>query len=805
VKVFDENGDGSDSGLIAGIDYARTQGAKIINASYGGPSFTQLELEAFQRAAAAGILICAASGNEGVNNEEAPHFPADYNRTIPNILSIGATDRFDRLETYSNYSGTAVDIAAPGTDIFSTLPDDKYGLNTGTSMAAPVVSGAAALALARYPGITVTQLRARLLGGVDHPDGVQGLVASGRLNVARTLETDTVAPGAPLGLTVSHRGRTALRLFWGASGDDGANGSAALYEIRYSTAPISAANFAAATLVPNPPAPSVAGSAQSFLVTSLAPDTNYYVAVRAMDNAGNVSTPAVAPATRTLGDGSTVLLEDDAEGTPSFTGAGNWAVTAETHASATHSYTDSPGANYPNNANTALTQSAPVTPTGVEPILTFHARTDLEANFDFLYVEAAVEGGAWQQLLALSDVTPWRAYRASLAAFRGQPTRVRFRLQSDGDQTQSGAWVDDIRITAGGGVSLLEETVEATPKFSGPSPWAVSTELRFSPTRGYSDSVGKTYAPNVDLALTQNVAVTLSGLAPELSFWAATDLEASFDFLLVEVAPTGSNTWQRIGQLTGINTPGFHTFSLAPFVDRSIRVRFRLTSDDSGQEDGVWLDEIRIQGDALERVGDPEAPAAPSGLTAAATQVGRVNLAWADNSNNELSFRVERRDVSDGEAGFHALDTVGVNIRAYVDTTVQAGEQYRYRVVAVNAFGASAPSNEAAIQARGSGRLSVSARRVGFGSVKRKKSKTKSIKLKNLSASEALQVSFTPPNSPFRLASGGTAGIISARGSRTLKIVFSPTVKGKFVSTVVIRSSDTANPLVTINLSGKGK
>lgn len=805
VKVFDSNGDGSESGLIAGVDFARQQGAKIINASYGGPSFTQLELEAFQRAAAAGILICAASGNEGLNNEELPHYPASYNSTIPNILSVAATDHNDFLDPYSNYGPAAVDIAAPGTNILSTLPNNRYGLNTGTSMAAPHVAGVAALILSRYPGLSVTQVRARLLGGVDRPAGVQNMIASGRLNAARSVDVDTTAPAAPGGLAVTHRGRTALRLAWAAPGDDGNSGSSTLYEVRYSTTAITAANFASATPLPNPPVPGAAGSAESFLITGLAPDTQYSVAVRALDNGGNYSALAVAAPVRTLGNSSPVLLDDDAEGTPAFTGNGSWAITNEDHASGSRSYTDSPGTNYPANANTTLTQNTAVTPTGVEPLLTFQAHTDLEANFDFLYIEASANGGEWQRLLTLSDVTPWRAYSAPLAAFRGQPTRVRFRLQSDSDRQQNGVWVDDIRILAGGGVSRLEDTVESTPRFSGPSPWAVSTEERFSPTRAYSDSPGKTYAASVDLSLIQSVAVALSGLAPELNFWLATDLEDSFDFLLVEVTTDSGATWKRIGQFTGVLPPGFHTLSLAPFVEKSVRVRFRLMTDDSGQQGGVWIDDIRILGDALEPVATATTPAAPSGLAANAATLGRIGLTWTDNSSNEISFQVERRNVTAGETTFRTLDSVGVNIRAYTDTTVEPGSQYRYRVRAVNTAGASDPSNEVAVQASGSGKLSVSARSLGFGSVKRNKSKTKTLKLKNLSASQPLQITFTPPTAPFRISSGGTNGTIPARGTRTVKVVFKPTAKGQSRSTIVLRSSDTAHAEVTINLAGKGK
>ncbi len=106
-------------------------------------------LDAINRADASGHLVVAAAGNGGSDgvgddNDATPHYPSSYNSS--NIISASATDSKDTLAGFSNFGVTSVDIAAPGVGILSTLPGNTYGSYSGTSMATPHVSGAAALA-----------------------------------------------------------------------------------------------------------------------------------------------------------------------------------------------------------------------------------------------------------------------------------------------------------------------------------------------------------------------------------------------------------------------------------------------------------------------------------------------------------------------------------------------------------------------------------------------------------------------------------------------------------------------------------
>ncbi|HTW90511.1 MAG TPA: S8 family peptidase [bacterium] len=154
VRVLSDSGSGSTSVVAQGIKWAADQGARVINMSLtsSAPS-TPLE-DACSYAAQAGVLLIAASGNDGA---EAIGYPAAYGQCI----AIGATSADSHLALFSNY-GAEQELVAPGTSILSCFPGGQYGWADGTSMAAPQVAGVAALVLARNYGLSATQVRAIL-------------------------------------------------------------------------------------------------------------------------------------------------------------------------------------------------------------------------------------------------------------------------------------------------------------------------------------------------------------------------------------------------------------------------------------------------------------------------------------------------------------------------------------------------------------------------------------------------------------------------------------------------------------------
>jgi len=188
-KCFDSGGNSSDSLIVACIDYAQTNSAKIINASFDSPGFSLSVSNAILSARNAGIIFVASSGNNGANLDLAPHYPACYD--IDNVVSVAATTRNDSLWSLSNYGATNVDLAAPGDQIYTTWsPTDTFytSLFSGTSLAAPYVAGTFALMKAKYPAETHQQLIARVLNAVDPLPALAGKCATGgRLNLRKAL------------------------------------------------------------------------------------------------------------------------------------------------------------------------------------------------------------------------------------------------------------------------------------------------------------------------------------------------------------------------------------------------------------------------------------------------------------------------------------------------------------------------------------------------------------------------------------------------------------------------------------------
>ena len=208
LKVLDANGDGFTTNAIEAIRYAVDNGANIINASFSHPPGTPpnpLFDVVLGIANSNNVLFVASAGSDTNNNDVTPIYPANYNR--PNVISVAATDRDDNLAAFSNFGATTVDLGAPGVSIYSTLPGNAYGFMDGASMAAPHVSGAAALLLAENPSLTPTQIIQVLTGTVDPVPGLNGFTATGgRLNIDQAL-TSIGAVNNPPVLTNTIRGQ----------------------------------------------------------------------------------------------------------------------------------------------------------------------------------------------------------------------------------------------------------------------------------------------------------------------------------------------------------------------------------------------------------------------------------------------------------------------------------------------------------------------------------------------------------------------------------------------------------------------
>jgi len=303
--ISEATNSGTDADAIKAYNYARqmrdlwvssggTKGANIraLNASYGGGGYSQAAADALNAVGQSGILFVAAAGNEAADNDAHPHYPSSY--SLPNVVSVAATDQNDSRAGFSNFGARSVMLGAPGVSILSTFPGNNYGFLSGTSMATPHVTGAAALLCAANPNLSVNQLRALLSFNGDPVPALQGKSLTGRrLNVFKSLqamnEGDTTPPGTVGGFQITSQSGRRVSLSWTASGDDGPAGQASLYDVSFVDQTTNAV-VPLTTL-----APAISGTTQSITVNLPYRHLAGTMRLREFDNVGNEGTPASVP------------------------------------------------------------------------------------------------------------------------------------------------------------------------------------------------------------------------------------------------------------------------------------------------------------------------------------------------------------------------------------------------------------------------------------------------------------------------------------------------------------------------------
>jgi subtilisin family serine protease len=200
IRVLNENGVGSEETTAEAIDYAVANGARVINMSFAGTSSGSRLRTSVRRAYDAGVVIVAALGNDAVDLDVTPVYPACFHSEFDDwVLGVGATGLVDDETEFTNYGATCADLSAPGVDILGLdhqyiedAGDEAYGGPwNGTSISSPLVAGAAGLLLSEHPTLTPAQVFTILKLSVDPiKDTISGIgsIGVGRLNIGQALE-----------------------------------------------------------------------------------------------------------------------------------------------------------------------------------------------------------------------------------------------------------------------------------------------------------------------------------------------------------------------------------------------------------------------------------------------------------------------------------------------------------------------------------------------------------------------------------------------------------------------------------------
>ncbi len=464
LKFLDNSGSGSLDHAVQAIEYATTLGVDLTSNSWGGGGFSQTMYAAIQEAAQKGILFVAAAGNESQNNDQRPSYPASY--LVDNIISVAAIDRKDKLANFSNYGAKSVHVGAPGIDILSTVPDAAYGTMSGTSMATPHVSGVAALIKATYPQLSVIQWKNRIIYSSQITSATALKTSSGgRLNALNALKDDQIPPAKIDNLSIKSIALNQIEIAFSSVGDDGIEGKARAYEIKFSDTPIRSQNdwinaqtvfngnhLSGKSLTSKNDFGSLSESEiLTVKISGLKFESKGYLAVRAFDGVGNSS-----EFSESLAFELPKIYNFFVNNAGSLTGVkadAPWGLEILGSDAPPNSdglvFSDSPGKEYKPNVKASFTLDPIPLPAQSQVFLKIKALARIEENFDFVYSEVSIDNGVtWKRVGTITGRHPWREFVFELTPVLGNAKEVlvRFQLETDASVSDDGIKIDQISL-----------------------------------------------------------------------------------------------------------------------------------------------------------------------------------------------------------------------------------------------------------------------------------------------------------------------------------------------------------------------
>ena len=440
VKIFSDKGESTSASILRGLQYANKMGADITSNSWGGGPRNEAVKQAF---ASSQALHVVAAGNDKMDNDKIEYYPANYD--VNNMIVVAASDRRDDRASFSQWGATKVDVAAPGKDIWSTVPNGKYASYSGTSMATPHVSGVAALIASAYPQADALEIKDRIIYGSDKVRDLTDVsVSDGRVNAAASLENDTVAPGTPQQVRVEGVSYRRAALSWLTPADDGQTGApVSTVEVRMSEQPITEENFRHAK-------PFLSGSDEglsqrgTYAVTE-APSLQareVYLSVQAVDNVGNRS-PLVSTGKITLPAAELLFQESFDAKRSRFQAEGSFRSVKDPEKGLV--FTSAPPRGKRAEKLSTLTSPRIDLRGHQEPFLSFDLKTDL-AVANTAELEIATDGRRWKRLQRLENADGWKEQGLDLSEYQGKSVMLRFSVESRIGRAKNGISVANLKV-----------------------------------------------------------------------------------------------------------------------------------------------------------------------------------------------------------------------------------------------------------------------------------------------------------------------------------------------------------------------